>query len=125
MSVLFPPHKKAMYRYLDAFSSGDLAGVLELFAEDAVVHSPTQDKPKKPQDFYPALLERTKGAVFAPKHAFAGERHGMAAVLFDYRKPFPGGGMHGFDCVDVFSFDDQDKIKELWIVFDTKNLTKT
>lgn len=119
-----PVHKTAMLRYLVNFSSGDLAGVLALFAENALVHSPTQDKPKMPQDFYPALLERTKGTVFTAKSFFAGEQPDTAAVLFDYRKPFPGGGVHVFDCVDIFAFDAAGKIKELWIIFDTKNLAR-
>jgi hypothetical protein len=121
----FARHKAAMLRYLEAFSAGDLAGLLELFAPGARVHSPTQDGPRAPQDFYPSLLERARGSVFTCRHAFAGEKPGFAAVLFDYRKPLPGGGTHVFDCVDIFSFDAAGKISELWIIFDTKNLAKT
>ena len=117
-------HKATMVQYLEAFTSGNLAGILSLFADDALVHSPTQEKPKAPGDFYPTLLEKSKGTIFRPKSYFAGEQPGMASVMFDYRKPMQGGGMHVFSCVDVFSFDAKGKIKELWIVFDTKNLAR-
>lgn len=117
-------HKSAMLRYLEAFTKGDLQGILALFAENAFVHSPTQEKPKPPQEFYSALLERAKGTVFTVKSVFSGEAPNRAAVLFDYRKPLSGGGMHVFDCVDIFDFDADGKIKEMWIIFDTKNLVK-
>ena len=123
--TLSATHRETMVQYLDAFTAGNLNAILALFAEGALVHSPTQEKPKQPQDFYPALLERAKGTVFRLKSAFAGEKPGTAAVLFDYRKPIHGGGMHVFDCVDIFAFDAAGKIKEMWIIFDTKNLSKS
>ena len=118
--ISFPKHKETMLRYLEAVSAGELLGVLSLFTKEARVHSPTQAGPKTPQEFYPALLERSKGVTFEPKSFFAGEQPGMASVVFDYCKP----GADAFDCVDIFSFDAKGKIKELWIIFDTKNLTK-
>jgi hypothetical protein len=116
----FSKHKDIMTRYLEAVTSGELTRVLALFTRDAVVHSPTQSGPKKAQEFYPALLEKTKGTTFRAKSFFAGEPPGTAAVLFDYCKP----DAPAFDCVDIFAFDAQGKIKELWIIFDTKNLAK-
>jgi hypothetical protein len=117
----FSKHKETMTRYLEAVSSGELTRVLALFAREAVVHSPTQGGPKKPQEFYPALLEKTKGTVFRAKSFFHGEPPGTAAVLFDYCKP----DAPPFDCVDIFAFDAQGKIKELWIIFDTKKLAQS
>lgn len=117
-------HKDAMLRYLDALTVSDLPGILSLFAPDALVHSPTQEKPKTPQEFYPALLEKAKGSFFRVKSVFSCEQPGRAAVLFDYKKPLTGGGMHVFDCVDIFDFDAEGKITEIWIIFDTKNLAK-
>jgi hypothetical protein len=118
--ISFSKHKEIMLRYLEAVSEGELVGVLSLFTTDAKVHSPTQSQPKTPQEFYPALLERSKGVQFKAKSFFAGEQPGMASVVFDYCKP----GQAAFDCVDIFSFDAKGKIKELWIIFDTKNLAK-
>ena len=118
--ISFPKHKEVMLRYLETVTEGELLGVLSLFTKDARVHSPTQGEPKTPQEFYPGLLERSKGVRFEPKSFFAGEQPGMASVVFDYCKP----GAAPFDCVDIFSFDAKGKIKELWIIFDTKNLVK-
>jgi len=119
---LDPAHRQAMLDYLEAFTEGDLGVILQLFAPAAKVHSPTQDQPRKPADFYPALLERSKSTVFTPKACFAGEQPGSAAILFDYNKK-TADGVKTFDCVDIFSFDQNGKISEMWIIFDTKKLT--
>ncbi|HEY8192242.1 MAG TPA: nuclear transport factor 2 family protein [Alphaproteobacteria bacterium] len=119
--MIRPEHKKAMTDYLDAFTRGDLNGVLSLFNENAVVISPTAGA-KKPSEFYPILLERSKGTTFKMKMAFAGETPDTAAILFDYNKALPDGGTKTFDCVDIFTFDAAGKITEMKIIFDTKNL---
>jgi ketosteroid isomerase-like protein len=119
---LDPTHKQVMLDYLAAFTEGDLGVILQLFAPEAWVYSPTQDQPRRPIDFYPALLERSKGTVFTPKTCFAGDQPGTAAILFDYHKKMPDGSIRPFDCVDLFAFDAQGKIRELRIIFDTKKL---
>jgi ketosteroid isomerase-like protein len=114
-------HSKAMTDYLDAFTRGDLDGVLSLFGSDAIVSSPTAGA-KKPSEFYPALLERSKGTTFKTRMTFAGETPDTAAILFDYNKALPDGRTQTFDCVDIFTFDAAGKIAEMKIIFDTKNL---
>lgn len=71
-------YKKTMTDYLKHFSDGNLAGVLSLFNGNAVVISPTAGA-KAPVDFYPVLLERSKGTTFTLKLAFAGETPETAA----------------------------------------------
>ena len=115
-------HKKAMTDYLDAFNKGDLATLLALFAADAKIYSPTQDDAKTPGEFYPGLLARSKGTVFTLKSCFAGEKPDEAAVLFDYAKQMPDGSIKHFDCVDIFTFDQNGKIAQMRIIFDTKKL---
>jgi hypothetical protein len=115
-------HKAVMLDYLDACTNGDLETVLSFFAPNARVHSPTQDKVLKPEEFYPELMQRAKGTMFKPKAVFAGEQPHLASVFFDYSKPGPDGSLRIFDCVDVFSFDANGKINDLWIVFDTRKL---
>jgi hypothetical protein len=115
-------HKAVMLDYLDAWSNGDLEGVLSFFSANARIHSPIQDGPKKPQDFYPPVMERSRGSKFKAKAIFAGEQPHLASVFIDYSKLLPDGSLKVFDCVDVFSFDANGKINDLWIVFDSKNL---
>jgi len=115
-------HRDTMIRYLDAFNDGDLESLLSLFSEQALVYSPTQPEPKAPQDFYPALLERSKGTKFKLKAVFEGEQPNIAAMLFDYNKAMPDGSIVTFDCVDVCLFDENGKIEEMRIIFDTKKL---
>ncbi len=111
-----------MTAYLDAFNAGDLNAILALFAPDALIYSPTQPQPKKPQEFYPGLLERSKGTRFTLKATFTGDQPHQAAVLFDYHKKLPDGGTKTFDCVDIFSFNNEGKVIEMHIIFDTKQL---
>jgi len=116
-----PPYKQAMSRYIDAFNAGDLEAILSLFAEKALVYSPTQAEPKAPRDFYPALLQRSVGTIFTMKTVFSGEKENMAAMLFDYTKAKPDGTIT-FECVDIVTFDAVGKIAEMRIIFDTKKL---
>lgn len=115
-------HKKAMQTYIDAFNKGDLEGILSLFSEKAKIYSPTQAEPKAPGDFYPALLERSRGNThFTLKRVFSSEIIGEACMWFDYNKTTDKGTVT-FDCVDICSFDPQGKIDAMRIVFDTKKL---
>lgn len=115
-------HKQAMTRYIDAFNANDLDGVLALFSEQAQIYSPTQAEPKAPRDFYPALLERSKGNTrFELKNIFDGENENTACMLFDYHKT-TDEGTTTFDCVDICTFDNEGKIEEMRIIFNPKNL---
>ncbi len=115
-------HKQAMESYINAFNESNLDGVLALFSEQARIYSPTQAEPKTPGDFYPALLERSKGNTkFELKAVFGGENENTACMLFDYHKTMDQGTVT-FDCVDVCSFDESGKIEEMRIIFNPKNL---
>ncbi|HRQ59900.1 MAG TPA: nuclear transport factor 2 family protein [Alphaproteobacteria bacterium] len=115
-------HKAAMTAYIEAFNAKDLAAILALFNAQAKIYSPTQATPIAPADFYPGLLERSKGTVFTLKNTFAGEQKNTGAFVFDYHKAKADGSVHTFECVDICSFDDSGKITEMRIIFDTKNL---
>lgn len=115
-------YKNAMTGYIAAFNAGDLDGLLSLFTDAARIYSPTQPEPKTPGDFFPALLQRSKGTVFELKAMFFGDTPQSAAMLFDYKKMMDDGSVKIFDCVDVFHFDEAGKIEDMRIVFDTKKL---
>ena len=115
-------YKAVMQNYLNAFNRSDLEGILSLFSEQARIYSPTQAKPKTPREFYPTLLERSKGTTFTLKTFFSGEEQNSAAMIFDYNKAMPDGSVTVFDCVDICSFDEDNKIAEMKIIFDTKKL---
>ncbi len=114
-------YQEIMTAYLDAFSAGNLDGILALFSEEALVHSPTTGAVKA-RDFYPGLLEKSKGTRFTLKKTFTGNNPNEAAILFDYNKALPDGSTKTFDCIDIFEFNNDNKIKEIRIIFDTKNL---
>jgi len=115
--------KKAIQGYLDGFCAHSMDGILKWFSKDALVHSPTQDGPKKPADFYPPVIARSAGVKFEVRAFYAGETPDVATALLAYHKPMPDGTLRMFDCVDIFTFDKTGKIRDLRIVFDTKKLT--
>ena len=116
-------HKKTIAAYLDGFCAHSMDRVLACFSKDAVVHSPTQDGPKHPADFYPPVIARSAGVKFDIRAFYAGETPDVTVALLDYCKPMPDGSLRVFDCVDIFTFDKAGKITDLRIVFDTKKLT--
>ncbi len=108
-------------QYINAFNKADLDAILSLFSETALIYSPTQSAPKTPLDFYSALLPRSKNTNFTAKAIFGGEDGRTAAILFDYKKTTPESVIV-FDCVDICTFDDDNKIIKMSIIFDTKKL---
>jgi hypothetical protein len=115
-------YKKTIAAYLGGFCAHSMDRILACFSADAQVHSPTQDGPKHPADFYPPVLARSAGVKFDIRAFYAGETPHVVAALLAYHKPMPDGSLRAFDCVDIFTFDEAGKISDLRIVFDTKKL---
>ena len=79
--------------YLDALARADLAAMLVLFSEDALVHSPLYG-PAPASEFYPALFSDTSQALLT----LLGVTHGAKA---DGGWRLPSGRRAPFDVVDV------------------------
>ena len=108
-------------RYLRALGDADLAGMLELFTEDAIVHSPLYgDLPAS--EFYPALFADTGAAQLTLLGTMRGESvagRAMISFLFHFDWTLPGGTRAPFDVVDVAELDDSGRIGSLRIIYDT------
>jgi ketosteroid isomerase-like protein len=108
-------------RYLLALGTADLPGMLALFRDDAVVHSPLYgDLPAS--EFYPALFADTGAAELT----LLGIMHGQSAAgrpllsfLFHFDWTLPGGTRAPFDVVDVAELADDGRIASLRIIYDT------
>lgn len=108
-------------RYLHALGSADLAGMLALFAPDAVVHSPLYG-PLPASEFYPALFADTEAAELTLLGTMRGESAAgrpLISFLFHFDWILPGGTPAPFDVVDVAELDDSGLIRSLRIVYDT------
>ena len=107
--------------YLRGVTDGDVAVLLRLFAADAVVHSPLYG-PLPPAEFYPQLFADTGAAVLTLKSVLRGaDMDGTPTVAFwfhfDWR--LPSGAAAPFDVVDMARLDDDGRITELHLVYDT------
>ena len=110
--------KKIMEAYLRALEAGEYAALMELFADDAMVHSPLYgDQPAS--DFFRALFRDTDHSIITPLHFFDDEPARVGAAFFIYECVFDNGRHTSFECVDLFEFDEQAKIHKLKIVYDT------
>ena len=108
-------------RYLRAVGEADLDGMLALFADDAIVHSPLYgDLPAT--EFYPALFADTGAADLTLLGTMRGESvagRTLVSFLFHFDWTLPDGTHAPFDVVDVAELDDSGRVSSLRIVYDT------
>ncbi len=104
--------------YLHALERGDEYGVLQLFAEGAIVVSPLYGR-KKATDFYEQLFEDTAQSLITLLQIFKGAQKGSAAAHFRYRWTLEDEQPVSFEAVDIFEFDNERKISKLTIIYDT------
>ena len=109
-------------RYVARLDSGDVPGVLELFAANGVVSSPMQgDIPAR--EFYPELAATLQRARITAQELFVStDDPRRAAVRFRYDWTTGAESPPSFDCIDVISLDDDGLIAELRFVYDTHPL---
>jgi nuclear transport factor 2 (NTF2) superfamily protein len=108
--------------YLERLAAGDLTGVLELFCDEAVVNSPLYGR-MPARDFYTQLFGDTDQSKITPIDVlFSADTPRRAAVRFEYDWTLGNGTPTWFSCIDVVEFDEDWRIRELTIVYDTHPL---
>ena len=107
--------------YLRALGDADVEGMLALFADGAVVHSPLYgDLPAT--EFYPTLFADTASATLTLLGTMRGtsvEGKALLSFLFHFDWRLPGGTAAPFDVVDIAEIDDDGLIADIRIVYDT------
>jgi hypothetical protein len=107
--------------YLRAVEEADVAGMLALFSDGAIVHSPLYgDLPAT--EFYPALFADTGSATLTLLGTMRGtsvEGRALLSFLFHFDWVLPNGTAAPFDVVDVAELDDDGLISSIRIVYDT------
>jgi ketosteroid isomerase-like protein len=107
--------------YLGALGRADLAAILALFSEDAVVHSPLYGL-MAVTDFYPALLRDTARARLTLRGVTEGtiaDGSPLVSIWFRFDWRLPSGREAPFDVVDVLEIAADGRIARLHIIYDT------
>jgi len=105
--------------YLQALESGSYDDIIRLFAEDAIVVSPLYGTVKA-SDFYKNLLKDTGKSKITLLDIFTSKNSEyIGAAYFRYEWTLKNGNIVSFECVDVFEFSEDGKIKKLKIIYDT------
>lgn len=111
--------------YLQGLQSGDISKILSTFEKDAVVNSPLYGR-MKADEFYKSLESDTNQSVITLINVLESyENKNTCAGHFKYEWTLKDGTIFPFICVDIFEMSDDNKIKELTIVYDTAGVRNT
>ena len=110
--------KEQMQAYLDYLAKADYKQLMSLFSPNAEVISPLYGV-QKASDFYQQLFEDTNESILVFQDSFVNEEKKTASLNFLYTWKMANGEETYFDCIDVFQFDENHKIKQLKIIYDT------
>lgn len=106
--------KAALQAYVDRTNAGDAAGLVALFAPDAVIEDPV-GSPIKAYAEFPAWFGDSVafGAQITPVAPIRGSHGNAAALVFDVEFTPPGGERLRIRSLDVCTFDDNGQITSL------------
>jgi ketosteroid isomerase-like protein len=110
--------------YLDALARADLAAMLALFSEDALVHSPLYG-PTPARQFYPALFGDTSQSLLTllgVTHGAKADGTPLVSIWFHFDWRLPSGRQAPFEVVDVLELAAGGRIAALHIVYDTADV---
>jgi ketosteroid isomerase-like protein len=112
--------------YLGHLHASNTAGLMAVFEDDGLVHSPFLGT-MKARDFFPRLAEASSQSVITLIDLFASvqpaEDTVRVAAYFRYDWTLNDGRVVDFTCVDVFGFrPGSSRIASMHIVYDTHPL---
>jgi steroid Delta-isomerase len=113
--------KQVVERYIALVSSGDVEGIVSLYAEDATLEDPVGSSAIRGHDAIRAFYARaTKmGIHLEPTGPVRLAGHEAA---FPFRVTTVGGPKMTIDVIDVFRFDDTGKIVEMRAYWGRENM---
>ena len=114
--------EKTIKEYLKCLEVGSYENIIKLFSSDAVIHSPLYGEIKA-KKFYQDLFKDTSKSKITLMNIFVSQNNfKISAGHFQYDWILKDGTPTSFECVDVFRFDDNGKISELTIIYDTSKI---
>ena len=117
--------EQTLKRYFVALDAGDLEGVLTVFADDAVVHSPFLGR-LSAREFFPKVFAASSASDITVFDILASTQGQARAVgYFRYDWTLKDGTKVYFDAADVFDFNAEDEIIRMTILYDTHPLRES
>lgn len=114
--------EKTIKKYLKGLEVGSAEEIIKLFSPDAVVHSPLYGEISA-NEFYQDLFKDTSKSKITLINIFESQKNTqIAAGHFRYDWILKDGTPTSFECVDIFRFAKDGKIKELTIIYDTSKI---
>jgi len=110
--------KEIAKQYIDFLSKGNIKRIINLFAKNGKVYSPIYGACNVDK-FYTVLNNDTINSELNLKGIFEDSDTGKLALYFEYKWTVRSGKIVEFDVVDILEFDNQNKILELKIIYDT------
>lgn len=110
--------KETAYAYLQHLGDGKLEALLSLFTEGAQIDSPVYGQ-MSASDFYTQLFADTNTSELRFQGYFEEAEGGRAALYFSYGWTLADGRRVDFDVVDILEFDEDKRISQLKIIYDT------
>jgi len=106
-------------KYLVGLENANYQSIIQLFEENAMVKSPLYGIISA-KEFYKGLFNDTSQSKITLLNVFLNTVNpSVGAGHFRYDWIMKDGNETSFECVDVFTLADCDKIKELTIIYDT------
>ncbi|MBX2829535.1 MAG: nuclear transport factor 2 family protein [Flavobacteriaceae bacterium] len=106
--------------YLEALRESNLEGVVNLFSEAGEVLSPIYGR-KPAREFYEILFKDTRESIVTLKGVFQElDNPRCFTIYFTYQWTIANGEIVNFEVVDIIELDENNKIKSLTIIYDTK-----
>ncbi len=114
--------EKTIKEYLKGLEVGSYENIIKLFSPNAIIHSPLYGEIKA-KKFYQDLFKDTSKSKITLMNIFVSKNNPkISAGHFCYDWILKDGTPTSFECVDVFRFDDDGKISELTIIYDTSKI---
>lgn len=107
-------------QYLQALAESDLAAILALFHEQAIVISPLYET-LSATEFYTTLLQDTQNSKLKLKDTLINEQLRSGALFFQYNWVLASGEKVTFDVMDYILLNEDYQIKSLQIIYDTQH----
>lgn len=111
--------RKIIETYFESLETANMQTLKNLFAKDAIIHSPLYgDMPF--EKFYADLFNDTAQSAITLLDVFESVNSGnVAAAQIKYEWTLRNSTSTSFIAVDIFQFNEESKITEVTIIYDT------
>lgn len=113
-----PSKTEVSKQYIQFLESADLPALSNLFSEEGMVVSPIYGT-LPAREFYNILAKDTTQSKLTINGIFEEPATGEIALYFQYDWTLQHGRQVTFDVVDILTFDEENKITSLKIIYDT------